>query len=41
MTLCASKGGRKRVLSNQANTSFAGAAVTLDIGSSGSNGTCP
>jgi hypothetical protein len=41
MTVCASKGGRKRVLSNQANTSFDGVDMTLNIGSSGSSGNCP
>ncbi|MGH2942630.1 MAG: carboxypeptidase-like regulatory domain-containing protein [Solirubrobacteraceae bacterium] len=41
--VCATNGTRKRVISSQANTSFAnaGTPVTLDIGSSGSTTTNP
>jgi hypothetical protein len=41
MTLCATNGVRKRVLTDQVNTNFDGVDVTMDIGTSGSTGVDP
>ena len=41
MTLCATNGVRKRVLTDQVNTNFDGVDVTMDLGSTGSTGVDP
>lgn len=41
MTLCATNGARKRVLTDQVNTNFDGVDVTMDLGSTGSTAVDP